>query len=341
MYICKYCKKEFKTYQQLGGHIVNCKLNPNYQKSLSILKNARDSRKFDKIKKETKKETYICKYCGKQIGNKGCLVLHESRCIKNPNVVLSKSQIKQIARENNKGKKKKLTDEHKQKIRESLIKWKNNNPEKYLNYCRKKSVCCENFKQYLRDNNIDFVEEYTPYEDRMYTLDIAFPDEKIAIEVNGSQHYDNDGNLNQSTLEKQFYFENRGWKIIQIYYKWCYGVIKNNPVITSIFDLPIHNKNYVKEIYTRNYKKLQKQKLLQLQKEKEKEINEDYKRNIIYNLIYNSNIDFSVSGWSTKAKQYLISRNELYSKHIFQQIKKYFPDFLKQNNVWKRKGSIY
>lgn len=54
-------------------------------------------------------------------------------------------------------------------------------------YCRKKSKCQENFKQYLRSKNIDFVEEYCPYpNERLFSLDIAWPDEKIAIEINGS-----------------------------------------------------------------------------------------------------------------------------------------------------------
>lgn len=33
-YICKYCGKEFKTFQKLGGHVSCCKLNPLYKEKL-------------------------------------------------------------------------------------------------------------------------------------------------------------------------------------------------------------------------------------------------------------------------------------------------------------------
>ena len=111
--------------------------------------------------------------------------------------------------------------------------------------------------------------------------------------------------------------------------------------INSIFDLPIHNKNYVKECYKRSYiSKLKKEKLVQ---EREEKINarKNKEKQIIQNLIENSGIDFSKSGWSTEAKQYLENRGELWSKHVFQNIKKYFPEFLQRNDVWKRKGSKY
>lgn len=289
---------------------------------------------------------YKCMYCDKTVGNKGCLVLHEKYCLHNPNRIKTKTN---IYKENQNKKRdehgkipsvlkgKKLSDEHKQKIRESLNNWRKTHQEEFLNYSRGKSKCAENFKKYLRENNIDFIEEYCPYpEERLYSLDIAFPDEKIAIEINGSQHYNN-GDLNDYTLNKQYFFEERGWKIIQIYYKWCYGVISNNKCISSIFDLPIHNKNYVKECFTREYRNKMKRE----EKIKQKEYKNKLRKQIIYNLITNSNIDFSNRGWSSKAKKYLEERNELWNKGIFRCIRKYYPDFLKQDNVWKRKGSMY
>ena len=340
MFKCKYCDKEFNTKEKLGGHVRWCKLNPNYENYLKQLEFVRQHINY-------KHQHLQCKYCGKEIGNKGCLVLHENHCEKNPNHIISKKEQYKLDRDNRRDKNgklpsywkgKHLSEEHKQKIKEGLKKWKEIHREEFLAYSRGQSKCCENFKQYLRNNNINFIEEYIPYpNERLYSLDISFPDEKIAIEINGSQHYDKDGNLNQSTLDKQKFFEERGWKIIQIYYKWCYGVLYTNKEINSIFDLPIHNKNYVKEIYKRSYKKQQDK----IVKEKEKQKIEDNHKQIIYNLIYNSNIDFSKSGWSAKAYKYLKERNELWNKHIFGLIRNFFPDFLKQENVWKRKGSIY
>ena len=57
------------------------------------------------------------------------------------------------------------------------------------------------------------------------------------------------------------------------------------------------------------------------------------------NLINNSGIDFSKSGWSTQATKYLKERGELWNKLIFKCIRKYYPEFLQREDVWKRKGS--
>ena len=81
MCTCKYCAKEFETKQKLGGHILHCTLNPNYDKSLKQLQEARKN--INNINKE--KQHLYCQYCGKEVGNKGCLVIHEKACEKNPN----------------------------------------------------------------------------------------------------------------------------------------------------------------------------------------------------------------------------------------------------------------
>ena len=79
MHICKYCNKEFETYQKLGGHIIHCKLNPNYEQSLKQLEESRKN-----IKNINKKLLY-CKFCGKEVHNKGALINHEKACYDNPN----------------------------------------------------------------------------------------------------------------------------------------------------------------------------------------------------------------------------------------------------------------
>lgn len=337
MYKCKHCGKEFDNKFKLAGHSTFCTNNPNRKQNLKKLAEARKS-----IEHNIEHQHLHCQYCNKEVANKGCLVRHENSCKFNPKSEKFKYINEKQIKETKTKQKKVISEETKQKIREGLQRWKENNKEKFIAYSKGQSQVCENFKQYLRNNNIDFVEEYCPYpEERLYRLDISWPDEKIAVEINGSQHYDSEGNLNEISLEKQKFFEDKGWKIIQIYYRWCYSIIKNQDKINSIFDLPIHNKNYVKECYKRSYiSKLKKEKLVQ---EREEKINarKNKEKQIIQNLIENSGIDFSKSGWSTEAKQYLENRGELWSKHVFQNIKKYFPEFLQRNDVWKRKGSKY
>lgn len=79
MFKCKYCGKEFEKKQQLAGHIIWCKENPN-KTGKSNFSNIH--RKTDIIQ-----DNLFCKYCGKQCKNKNSLVQHEIRCKENPNKI--------------------------------------------------------------------------------------------------------------------------------------------------------------------------------------------------------------------------------------------------------------
>lgn len=340
MYTCKYCNKTFETSQKLSGHTTYCELNPNRNNNLKKLENNRKYIDYKNIHNII----YKCQYCNKEVGNNGCLVLHEKKCIKNPNNILSDKRKEFLIKKNKPKEKRKLTEEHKQKIRESYHKWMEEHHDDFIKYSSGQSNVCEYFKNILKNNNINFIEEFTPFwPESGYRLDVAFPDEKIGIEINGSQHYNSNGELNENTLKKQHFFENKGWKIIQIYYKDVYK--ENITSIKEILNLPIRSKEYIKEdIDTRYLAKKKKEQLLEEKRNNRLILLEEQnnkRKEIIRNLIENSNIDFSKSGWTEKCKDYLKSRNEFFSNHIFQNIRKYFPDFLKRSDVFKRKGSIY
>ena len=339
MFKCQYCNKEFETKQKLGGHVIHCKNNPNYEKSLQQLKNARS---HIRLKRLVIQEKCNCQYCNKEIGNIGCLHMHEKHCLNNPNRVLTNRQ-QNIEQKKSKPKAKRvISEEQKQHLREAYYKWFNEKHDVFLKYSAGQSAPCEHFKKLLKQNNIDFIEEYCPYwKERGYRLDIAFPDEKIGIEINGTQHYNSDGSLNEYTLEKQKFFEDHGWKIIQIYYKDVFG---NEPkCLDDILKLPIRDKTYIKEefdhkILKQKEKEIEKEKVLILRKQMH---DEDYNKKymILKNLVDYSGIDFSKSGWSGEATKYLEKQNMLFDKVIFRAFKRYYSDFLKQENVWKRKGS--
>ncbi len=361
---CKYCNKEFETSQKLGGHIIHCKLNPNYEQSLKQLEKAR---------KNINKETLLyCKFCGKEVHNKGCLIIHEKSCNKNPN------KEKCLNRKGNKGNNKGhiawnkgLTKETDERIRKSCETFSKNYKEgkfklgtphneeskKLLSKKRKKwlqehkdqhvwrrdskflSIPCENLKLFLKNKGINFVEEYEPFDDVHYCLDIAWPDEKIAIEVNGNQHYNKDGKLSDYYQKRHKLFEDRGWTIFEIHYSKCFNININD--FNDILNLSIYDKDYVNKYFSKKELKEQKKKEQKLIKDKQKQEIEQNHKKIIYNLITNSGIDFSKSGWSTQAVNYLENQGELWNKHIFQLIRKYYPEFLQREDVWKRKGSKY
>ena len=76
------------------------------------------------------------------------------------------------------------------------IKFYKENPDKHIwkKHDKFKSVPCEKLKEWLKSKNINFIEEYSiPESKNNYSLDITFPDKKIGIEVNGNQHYNQDG----------------------------------------------------------------------------------------------------------------------------------------------------
>lgn len=103
---CRYCGKEFNNKYKLAGHVTYCEKNPNLDKHLENLKNARKNVNYKNINKSN---TYFCKYCGKIVSNAGCLAIHEKACNLNPNKVKCPNRKGNGGRENgyeawNKGK---------------------------------------------------------------------------------------------------------------------------------------------------------------------------------------------------------------------------------------------
>ena len=85
MYKCQYCGKEFEKQQAYASHTGKCPKNPNREKSLEHLKNARNC--IEGRNGNTKK-IYYCQYCGKECKGKNSLVQHEIRCKDNPKSIV-------------------------------------------------------------------------------------------------------------------------------------------------------------------------------------------------------------------------------------------------------------
>lgn len=92
------------------------------------------------------------------------------------------------------------------------------------------SIPCKNVKMFLRNNGIDFIEEFNPnVKDRYFHIDIALPDKMIGIEINGSYHYKN-RNCSEFTeyhLNRKSLIEQLGWKIIDIPTNLCFSFDKD------------------------------------------------------------------------------------------------------------------
>jgi len=92
-----------------------------------------------------------------------------------------------------------------------------------------KSKPCELLKRKLKEKNIIFVEEYQPSFEKYYSIDIAFPNKKIGVEVNGNQHYNNDGTLKKYYVNRNNYLKSIGWEMYDIHYSviYCDNIIVN------------------------------------------------------------------------------------------------------------------
>lgn len=125
-----------------------------------------------------------------------------------------------------------MSNDVKKSISVGRSKYLKENPDKHpwKKHSKFKSKPCEYFKKMLTENNIIFVEEYEPSDDKFYSIDVAFPNKKIGVEINGNQHYNRDGLLKDYYIDRNNFLKNIGWKIIDIHY----SVVYNKDIICNL-----------------------------------------------------------------------------------------------------------
>jgi hypothetical protein len=137
---------------------------------------------------------------------------------------------------------KKMSVESKNKISKGRIKYLKENPDKHpwKNNDKFKSKPCELLKMKLDKNNIKYISEYEPSNEKYYSIDIAFPNKKIGIEINGNQHYERDGSLKNYYIKRNEFLNNIGWKIYDIHYSIVYNELLLESLINSIRDFSLN-----------------------------------------------------------------------------------------------------
>lgn len=114
---------------------------------------------------------------------------------------------------------------HTDETKMGLSIWRKNylrdNPDK-IKWTGNESAPSMKFKNILNENDISFVEEFKPIEDRFFNIDVAFPDKKIGIEINGEQHYERDGELKKYYQDRHDLIESNGWKLYEIHTSLVY-----------------------------------------------------------------------------------------------------------------------
>jgi hypothetical protein len=196
MYHCEKCNKDFEKRKAYIGHCSSHNRGESY-------------------KKGRKKVSVIniisleCKYCGISFNNSKKLGGHTGGCKLNPNY---KNRNKKLS---NIGKNKHLSDETKKKISISRKKFLDENPGNIpylLNHSSKESYPEKLFRQKLEKENITgWIQEYPILR---YSLDFAFINKKINIEIDGETHKLN--SVIKKDEERDLTLKKLGWEIIRI-----------------------------------------------------------------------------------------------------------------------------
>ncbi len=137
-------------------------------------------------------------------------------------------------------KRKPISAEGRRNMSEAKKKWNRENPDKvrevFSKLSKAKSIPCEYLKEWLRAKDIQFVEEYLPMleQGRYYSIDIALPDRKIGVEVNGDMHYRHEGGLREYYQIRHDTIEAQGWKLYEIPRKLVYNPEKMTALFNEI-----------------------------------------------------------------------------------------------------------
>lgn len=109
----------------------------------------------------------------------------------------------------------KQSKETKDKIRQARLRWMKEHPEQTAWRLRNMSYPEKCFKKILEDNGLDkkylIYREYSVFP---YFIDFAFVDEKVAVEIDGSQHLE-DERKNRDN-EKDKLLASNGWRVLRI-----------------------------------------------------------------------------------------------------------------------------
>ncbi len=233
----------------------------------------------------------ICEYCNKEFKNGQSLGGHKINCKSNPKYEeLLNSKI--INGKKQKGKT--LSQETKDKISISRIKYLKENPDKVpylLNHSSIISYPEQTMVKYLNEYNIKGWIHQMQFS--IYQLDFAFPEYKLCVEIDGSTHQQDKVKVIDNRRDK--YLKEHGWNTIRISAKQiknnvydCINIILNN-LKYKLIEIP---EDFLTKQYYNELKKLEKNKILLLKTEnnKTKIINK-------IKIITESNINFNKIGW--------------------------------------------
>jgi very-short-patch-repair endonuclease len=236
-----------------------------------------------------------CKYCTKEFETKLKLGGHLAWCKENP-LYKEKSRVtKEKISAVHKGKK--LSNEQKEKISEGRKKYLMENPHMVpykLNHSSKISYPERYFLRVLRG----FIFQYK-VPGTLYEIDFANPGRKIAIEIDGDQHY-LDQTMVDHDIKRDEILKNMGWETIRI--RWSnyrsLDRVEREKIIEKIMTFSLDIEKDI--IFFCQIKEEKKEKEIRDRKDKKEKTIEGKRR-----MILESNIDFSKFGWVREVSEIL------------------------------------
>lgn len=164
-----------------------------------------------------------------------------------------------------------VSDEMKKHLSQKRKEYLNKNKDKHnwSVYHNQETEPERIFREVLETiKDIQFYQYYIPEEaDRFYELDFSIPELKIDFEVNGQQHYDEEGNLATYYQERHDYLEDLGWKVIEIHYSLCYNKERIKEIILQTLNGNVNfAENMSREVINYRKDKLKKKKEIKYNK---------------------------------------------------------------------------
>lgn len=183
------------------------------------------------------------------------------------------------------------------------------------------------FNKKCEERNIykkyDVINEYTIFP---YSIDFAFINEKVAVELDGKCHFINGIERIEKDIKKDNFLISSGWKIFRIRYDQIADDSKIDELLYFIGN-PSIKKNFNPLLYRSHItrkNKLEKRKINKLEYEKKQEE--------FINKIINSDIDFSKLGWVNKVSDIL----QILPQKVNKWMKRFMWDFY-DSKCFKRK----
>lgn len=283
---CPHCERVFRTRKLMRLHITSAHKNSNKSKFAG-----------DHSIPEKK-----CLFCNRTFTNSSAYTMHIRWCKSNP----------ERQESYNKRDSKNVSVETRKKISDSMKKYYCGSSIWRTQIEKRKSYA----EQYFDDC---FPEAEKNYHVNRFFLDLAWPDRKVYLEIDGEQHYTEEGLKRDK--ERDTILENEGWTLISRV-RWSefqkLSQEEKNDFIYQVGALVVAHKPHKLDIGSGSIPSPDR--LSEVQKKKKER----------WDIIQQSNIDFSKFGWVKEvSKLFGISENKA---GVY--IARNFPEFYK--NCYKR-----